>query len=129
MIDTCPCGSGKAYLNCCGAYIDGIAVPETPEALMRSRYTAYTLQQVDYIEKTMRGKAAQHFDKQGAYQWSKQAQWLGLEVIDSKTDGQKGRVEFIARFMINDQEQIIHELSEFKCFNGSWYYTDGKHIK
>nr|WP_316226808.1 SEC-C metal-binding domain-containing protein [Bradyrhizobium sp. SZCCHNS3052] len=38
----CPCGSGLPYDRCCGPYLDGDDQPPTAEALMRSRYTAYT---------------------------------------------------------------------------------------
>ena len=38
----CPCG-GASYASCCGPYIAGDALPPTAEALMRSRYTAFTL--------------------------------------------------------------------------------------
>ncbi len=36
----CPCGSGQAFKECCQRYHDG-ELPETPEKLMRSRYSAY----------------------------------------------------------------------------------------
>ena len=52
---TCPCGSGKPLSACCGPYLEGKEDPPTPEALMRSRYTAYTQGNLDYIEKTMKG--------------------------------------------------------------------------
>lgn len=48
---TCPCGSGELYKDCCKRYHDGEA-PETAEALMRSRYTAYSKGLVDYVVDT-----------------------------------------------------------------------------
>ena len=53
----CPCCSSKEYDDCCSKFISGAAVPTTPEELMRSRYTAFTKANVDYIFKTMRGAA------------------------------------------------------------------------
>lgn len=47
----CACGSHSPYKECCGRYIDGGLAP-TAEALMRSRYTAITLGELDHIEKT-----------------------------------------------------------------------------
>ena len=41
--DPCPCGSGSTYDACCGRLHRGPDLAETPEALMRSRYTAYSL--------------------------------------------------------------------------------------
>lgn len=42
-INDCPCGSQIEYKSCCGVYHQGARVAPTPEALMRSRYTAYSL--------------------------------------------------------------------------------------
>ena len=39
----CPCGSGRAFDECCGPFLSGAAAAPTPEALMRSRYAAYAL--------------------------------------------------------------------------------------
>src|SRR5687767_1109085 len=44
----CPCG-GPSLATCCGPYLDGTALPPTAEALMRSRYTAYTLKNEPYL--------------------------------------------------------------------------------
>ena len=38
---TCPCG-GASYASCCSRYIDSATPAPTAEALMRSRYSAYT---------------------------------------------------------------------------------------
>ena len=48
----CPCGSGKPLAACCGQYLDGGAWPETAEALMRSRYTAYALGNYPWLVET-----------------------------------------------------------------------------
>lgn len=37
----CACGSGESYANCCFPLHKGLAKAQTPEALLRSRYTAY----------------------------------------------------------------------------------------
>ncbi|MGD1990808.1 MAG: YchJ family metal-binding protein, partial [Chromatiales bacterium] len=49
---SCPCESGLDYDLCCGRFIDEGALPETAEQLMRSRYTAFTLDRISYLEKT-----------------------------------------------------------------------------
>lgn len=45
----CPCGSTKPYADCCARYVDNNEPAPSAEALMRSRYTAYTLQREDYL--------------------------------------------------------------------------------
>ena len=48
----CPCGSKQNYTGCCGKYIDLGCPAETSLRLMMSRYTAYAMTNLDYIEKT-----------------------------------------------------------------------------
>ena len=67
----CPCDSQKNYLSCCEPFITGKQSCTTPEALMRSRYSAYTLSNVDYIKETMRGNALTGFQEQNAKRWAK----------------------------------------------------------
>ena len=45
---TCPCGKGESLETCCGPFISGAALPDSAEALMRSRYTAYATGNIDY---------------------------------------------------------------------------------
>ena len=52
MSELCPCGSGLAYDQCCRPYIEGEKWPETAEALVRSRYTAYGSGHFDYLVET-----------------------------------------------------------------------------
>ena len=47
----CPCGSTKKAKRCCGPLLDGQPAP-SPEALMRSRYVAYSLGDVAYVQRT-----------------------------------------------------------------------------
>lgn len=122
----CPCGSSNTYEQCCGLYIDQKELPQTPEQLMRSRYTAYSMGKIDYIRKTMKGKALIGFNEQEAQQWATRITWLGLEVTEAKpTSSDIGFVEFIARFREQGQVQIIHELSEFHREHGFWFYVSG----
>ena len=44
----CPCGRNQTYAACCGRYHGGEAAPDA-ESLMRSRYSAYVLKDVDYL--------------------------------------------------------------------------------
>lgn len=128
----CPCGSENDYLTCCGVYIKEEALPKTPEALMRSRYTAYTLGNIAYIKKTMRGKPLLNFDDEKVAAWAKNAQWLGLEIIRSSLDAHDenlGFVEFIASFREKNKVRTIHEHSQFQCIDGRWFYKDGQHSK
>ncbi len=119
----CPCGSGQPYEACCGQYLEKGVIPPSPEALMRSRYTAYTQANVDYIEKTMRGPAQRKFNAKDAKQWALSARWDGLEVVSAPApESDTGFVTFIARFTLNNEPDAIYERSEFEKVDGRWYY-------
>lgn len=125
----CPCGSTLDYLICCNPYLDNKTTPPTPEALMRSRYTAYTLANIDYIKKTMHGKPLVNFNEQEAMRWAQSVYWLGLRVIRSWQDSEdSGFVEFIASYLDNGSVKIMHETSEFLKINDGWFYIDGQPI-
>ncbi len=122
----CPCGSKNDYATCCEPYLNHKQQPETPEALMRSRYTAYCLSDIDYIQKTMRGRALVGFDAVNSKLWATRVNWIKLTVLDTSLDSRhKGHVEFIATFMDGHILKSIHEKSEFIQEAGRWYYVDG----
>lgn len=122
----CDCGSKKLYQQCCEPFHKHHQVPETPEALMRSRYSAYCRADIDYIEKTMCGKASEGFNPISASLWAKRVIWISLQVLrTSMQSDSHGQVEFIARFVDNKTLQQFHELSDFQYLDGKWYYIDG----
>ena len=98
---------------------------------MRSRYTAYTLANLDYIRDTMRERALAGFNENEALarRWAKRVVWIKLAVkqtaIESAT---RGHVEFEAFYVENGRLQSIHENSRFTCVDKRWYYTDGKQL-
>ena len=51
--DLCPCGSGKAYGECCEPIIKQKELAQSPEALMRSRYTAYVKQEIGWLKESL----------------------------------------------------------------------------
>jgi SEC-C motif domain protein len=122
----CPCGSQCEYDLCCGLFINGKATPPIPETLMRSRYVAYSLANIDYIKNTMRGKPLVGFDESSALCWAQRAIWIGLQIVNTvnKLDD-VGYVEFIAKYIENNTLKFIHETSEFKRFNDKWFYVGG----
>ncbi len=123
----CPCGSELPYEQCCGHYHEHYDAP-TALALMRSRYSAFCLGKVDYIDRTMQGKAHVGFQAEETLAWAKSVYWLGLQIIDAfehENNPNIAYVEFVARFMHKGTIQNIHELSEFKRSNHQWYYASG----
>ena len=119
----CPCGNNKAYSDCCGLYVDGREAAPSAEALMRSRYTAYTLLREDYLLATWH--ASTRPEKLGLADEAP-SKWLGLQVKrHERKDADNARVEFVARYKINGRAFRLHELSSFVREAGQWFYVDG----
>lgn len=120
----CPCG-GKSYEKCCGKFLSGKEIAKTPEELMRSRYTAFALKDVLYIEKTMTGPAKNGFNALELQNSLKTQSFLGLTVLNSIQKENKGMVEFKAILTINGENYTLHEKSEFIREDGKWFYYEG----
>ena len=127
----CVCGLEPSTEECCGRYIHNGASPPTAEALMRSRYTAYVLEEIDYILKTHDPSTVAEVDRDGARAWSKEADWRGLEVHHAE-GGEKddqGVVEFTAHYEIEGRLVRHRERALFKRLRGRWFYHDGQMVK
>lgn len=124
----CECGETKDYQQCCGRYIEKGELPTSPEALMRSRYTAFVRQNMDYLVATHDPQTKDQFDLKTNADWAKSVQFTGLEVLRAEANGTKGFVAFRATFQdIKTQEtQTHHELSRFRKHKERWYFRDGK---
>jgi SEC-C motif-containing protein len=119
----CPCGSGLTLAACCGPHIDNTAPAPTAEALMRSRYTAYTQGDAAYLlttwHPTTRPESLQLDEPP-------QPRWIGLTVKRHEIqDAEHAVVEFVARYKINGRASKLHETSRFVREDGRWYYIDG----
>ncbi|MBM3345918.1 MAG: hypothetical protein FJY55_05395 [Betaproteobacteria bacterium] len=119
----CPCGSELPYTACCQRWHAGLAEgvnAPTPEALMRSRYSAYAIGLIDYLLATWHLSTAP-----GELELSP-VKWIGLEVLHAEQAGDAGVVEFVARCRVNGRAQRMHEISSFVRQGGRWYYIDGQ---
>ena len=120
----CPCGSNLNYAECCESLHNGSQIAQTAEALMRSRYSAYVLQNADYLlatwYKNTRPKQLD-FSQENVI-------WQNLDILNTKKGGvkdEKGRVEFKAFYIDNGEMCVMHEISRFKKITGHWFYVDG----
>lgn len=120
----CPCGRGQHYADCCGRMHAGQEIAQTAEALMRSRYSAFVVQNEPYLLATWhpdtRPQAIDLAEDTGT-------RWLGLTVKrHQQQDDQHATVEFVARYRIDGRGHRLHEISRFiREPDGRWYYRDG----
>lgn len=124
----CPCGVGESYEKCCHEYHHTKTHAPNPETMMRARYSAYVLGDIEYLIKTIPLLHRKSFDRKSTKQWSEQAEWLGLEIVSSKEThgGKKGQVEFKAKYNLEGEEHLHHERSTFEFIQGRWFFVDAK---
>lgn len=124
---TCPCGSGRPFSVCCGPFLDGGQQPETAEALMRSRYSAYACENIGYLKETLWPKHQAAFDFAGTARWAAENHWSGLKVLETSAGtgaDRDGTVLFEARYLASGQLHTHRELSRFRKKAGRWYYVE-----
>jgi len=128
-LSRCPCSvdggdQAKTYADCCGRYLDDGEAAPTAEALMRSRYTAYTLGREEYLLATWHRSTRP--DSLGLA-IAPRSQWLGLEVRRHEQRGaDHAAVEFVARYKVGGgRAHRLHEISQFVCEAGRWFYVNG----
>lgn len=122
----CSCQSGLSYENCCSAYHRGLAFAESAEKLMRSRYSAYTLANIDYIVATTVPAQQALLDRAAMQNWAENTQWQGLTVVLAQpcADKRHAKVEFNAFFKVGEAIEAHHENSLFVQIEGRWYFVD-----
>lgn len=94
---------------------------------MRSRYAAYALGRLDYIEATCGGPAALAFDRAEAEMSRLGMRWTGLQIHDVRGGGQRdarGKVRFTARYVSQGAPGALEETSAFRKSAGRWLYWD-----
>lgn len=126
----CPCQSEKSFSDCCEPLLAGHAFAPTAEALMRSRYTAFTTADVPYLHRTLAPESRRDFDSVQTEKWARQAEWKGLKILSTKkglASDKSGTVEFVATYEIDGQRLEHHEVSQFrKTEQGRWYFVSGE---
>ena len=98
--------------------------PQAPDAeqLMRSRYSAFVLEQADYLRQTWHPST-----RPAAMAFEPGLRWLGLQVLNHQViDNSHASVEFVARSKLGGRAHRLHELSRFVREDGRWYYLDGQ---
>ena len=124
----CPCGSDCDFDECCGPIIGGMAAPN-PEALMRSRFTAFVHGDLDHIENTHAEEVRANFNRSAAESTAESVEWISLDISHTSEGGEDddtGTVEFTARFKQDGELLVHHEKSNFRRQEGRWVYVDGK---
>jgi SEC-C motif domain protein len=121
----CYCGSDLRFENCCEPCLSGEQCAISPEALMRSRFCAYLLNNYDYILATYAAEQRNQLSLSELSENSKNTKWLRLIVHHTGQSNTTGKVEFSAYYQADNQLYVMHETSDFIKLNEKWYYTTG----
>jgi SEC-C motif-containing protein len=128
----CPCGSEQVFNRCCETIITGSCIANSPEQLMRSRYSAYATNQAQYLYDTYAATSQQTQTIDDIAQWANETKWLKLVIHHTSNfqqdllAGNNAQVEFSAYY--SHQSQLCHmrEKSNFIIEKNQWRYLDGE---
>lgn len=129
--DPCPCYSKRPFYACCQPWHQGKLAP-TPAALMRSRFAAYALSNVNYIMRTTHpqsphAQASKRIWRQALKLFCRQTDFLGLQILHvGEPQNNVGLVTFRAVLMQAGKDVSFTEKSRFERENGRWLYHSGK---
>ena len=125
----CACHSGIKYKRCCRMAHRGMRV-ETPEALMRSRYSAFALGLASYVMDSTHPEGPSHEGDSSAWErsileFSRETAFTGLEILDASEEGEAASVSFRATLRHGAKDVSFTERSRFLRHEGRWLYHSG----
>ncbi|MDX2370326.1 MAG: YchJ family metal-binding protein [Colwellia sp.] len=112
----CFCGSNCDFTSCCQPYINKEAPVQTAEQLMRSRFSAYTISNAQYIYDTYAKSSQAAQSVKDIDDWSKSCVWIALKIhplANSVNNSTEQFVEFSAFYITNNTLCELREKSRF----------------
>lgn len=131
----CPCRvldqNKSDYQSCCAPFIEGKKKAPTAATLMRARYSAYVVKNMDFIDQTQVETEHEEFNKEEALKWAEGSDWMGLEIKKTQKGeaaDSSGVVEFVAHYKDKKSgtELHHHETSLFQKESGEWKFKEGQ---
>ena len=125
----CPCGSRQKYKKCCKILHNG-ANAKTALSLMKSRYTAFVLNDCNYIIKTTHTQNCDYTEdievwKASISHFSTMSDFKKLEILDFIETSEESFVTFKATIYQNSDDISFIEKSRFLKEQGRWVYHSG----
>lgn len=124
----CPCGSGDIFGACCAPVLRRERRAATAQALMRSRYTAFAVRDLEHLLRSWHPSTAPARQELAA-SLAEEVRWLRLEILDTAGGGpfdDASTVEFRAISKGPHGRSVQHERSRFVREDGAWLYLDGE---
>jgi SEC-C motif-containing protein len=140
----CPCGGGNrrfSTADCCGPLLRGERLAATADQLMRSRYSAFALGDVDHLLRTQAHDRSPHQPeperRRALEKTCRRVRWLRLEILVTEAGGPldlEGTVTFEAHYQQSggrrgvDRRGVMRECSRFGReggrLEGAWLYVE-----
>lgn len=125
----CPCGSLKKYKKCCKVFHEGSSA-KTAEELMRSRFTAYILNDAEYIIRTTHSDNQDYtlnyeIWKKDIINFCEYTDFIKLEIFERIEDENESFVKFRATLQQDNLDASFIEKSRFLKVDNKWFYVDG----
>ena len=136
--ETCPCRAlapeKRLFSECCGPYLAHEKNPPTAEALMRSRYSAFTKGDIDYLYETLSPDQRSDFNRAATSDWANKSEWRGLDIVETEQglEGDSvGKVTFVAHFTRDGKPLTHKEKSLFRrdSAKGVWFFAEELSLK
>lgn len=129
---SCPCGSKKTYINCCKQFHDG-KNPETALELMKSRFTAFVVGDVDYIINTTHEDNIEYSNDKSKWRDDIQdvinsTDFNKLEILEFIDGEEEAYVTFKLGLKQKGLDTSFIEKSKFLKIDGKWLYRSGEFL-
>ena len=126
----CPCG-GATYGLCCRPLHRQEQAAATAEQLMRSRYSAFALAEIDHLMRTQLSEQPIRERRRALQATCRQLHWRGLEILAREAGGPEdlhGTVTFAAHYSAGGKQGVLRECSRFGREagrpDGAWLYLE-----
>ncbi|GHY04122.1 hypothetical protein VCSRO21_0195 [Vibrio cholerae] len=124
---SCYCGNTQPYSQCCEPIHLNPHSAQVPEQLMRARFSAHILKNVEFVIETYH-PSCQASNERDAISESVHSDWLRLEIISTQMGAtpNEGFVHFKAFLEQEGEAFCLEERSRFLKENNCWFYIDGE---
>ena len=125
MSRPCPCGAKATFDKHCQPVILGKTLPDTAERLMRARFTAYSLGDVDFLIKTTASPQRETLDAEELEDYCDSIRCISLKILATEAGGpgdETGMVRFHASMQVDGKRRLHAETSHFHREDGQWVY-------
>jgi len=126
----CPCGGGL-YSRCCRPLHRQERLADTAEQLMRSRYSAFALGEIEHLLRTQPSDQPLEQRRRSLQATCRQVRWRELVILAADAGGVgdlEGTVRFEAHYSAAGERGVLRECSRFGREggrpDGAWLYLE-----